>query len=71
MKVLSDDEVERLLLHTLKNAGPLGIAEDDVSAIYHWAVLARVGAVLLDKVLSGDVLAGVRDGEVVFGLPER
>jgi hypothetical protein len=66
-EVLSQQEVTRLVDVYIR--GKSEILEDDVLAVVRWATAQRMGIVILDMVLSGDLVPVVEDGEVKVGLP--
>jgi hypothetical protein len=71
--VLSQREVEQVMLSALRasaRAGVEGLTEGEMARAVQWAHEARIMAVLLSKVLSGQVGAYPVDGEMTFGLLE-
>ena len=69
MSVLSNAEVDRLVAYTVKHGGPAGVTKDELRQVVEWAVEARINAVLLERMLTGEISALFRDGEILFGIP--
>ena len=64
LELLSDDEVKELILALVKGQG--AASDEDMKAVVDWAQDIRIGASLLECVLSGLLVVAVRDGEMMF-----
>jgi hypothetical protein len=68
-QILSQEEVNRLVVYVIKYAGRAGVPEPDIEAIYDWAIEARLNATLLSQALNGQIAVSVKDGDICFALP--
>jgi len=64
---LTDDEMQRLLRAFLR--GKTEVPEEDIMLVVQWAIHQRMGAVLLDLALDGDLALMVEHGEVKVAMP--
>jgi hypothetical protein len=64
---LTQDEMERLL--RAFTAGKTEMLEDDALTLVKWATAQRMGAMLVEMILAGELVPSVKEGEVLVSLP--
>lgn len=66
-KILTESEVEKLMLSVFTAAGEGGLTEEEAkrqtAAVVDWAENARIDATLLQLVLDGSLVTSVLPGE--------
>lgn len=67
--VLTQHEVDRLLRVFVQDKTE--ILEDDALTLVKWVQGVRMGVLLLEMVLDGDLIPVVSEGVVKVGLPDR
>lgn len=64
------DDTDRVLLRFADARGDKGFVEQGAAVVINWAQDAQLQKALLELVLDGRVIIGVRDGELVFSAVE-
>ena len=64
---LTEDELTRLLQAFV--AGNPDIVEEDALTLVQWATAQRLGAMVVEMILQGDLVPSVHAGQVLVGLP--
>jgi hypothetical protein len=69
--LLSDDEMQALVISFLKTRYPKSVDEDEIVGMLYWFQDARLQGILLDIALSGDCELDWNGKEPIFKLSER
>jgi hypothetical protein len=64
---LSQDELTRLLRAFTR--GKPEVLEEDCLLLVKWATAQRMGAMVLEMILAGELVPSVKEGQVLVGLP--
>jgi hypothetical protein len=61
---LTDEEVANLVQRYLEHIAPKGATEEELEALVKWANDQRLGAVVVEMILDGEVVVtAIKDGE--------
>lgn len=73
MAILTESEIESLLMATLEGHDPRDVPEEDIEAVADWAVGVRIDAALLRLLLGGEALitSVEADGDFTVKLREE
>ncbi len=69
-KLLTDNQVERLILSLAHTRGEAGFDEEECVAVVRWAESTVVAKTMLDLVLDGDCDINWKDNDVLIGLSD-
>lgn len=62
-RLITDDEIERLILSLATSRGDEGFSEDEVYAIVNWVQETRVSEIMINLVLNGTCDVDLIGGE--------